>query len=363
MLTDHHLIIRADATSQIGTGHIMRCIALAQAWQDRGGHVTFLSHCKNDKLRHRIIHEGSHFEPIHKPYPDPLDLDQTIQKLSSIKKDRSSDVWLVLDGYHFNPDYQKYIIESGHKLLVIDDNNHHPHYHAHILLNQNIHAPELKYSCNIDTVQLLGTKFVLLRKEFLKYKNWKRKISYKANKILVTMGGADPDNVTLKVIKALNMIADPDFEIKIIVGPANMNIESLQKELSLSLFTYSLLSNAENMSSLMAWSDLAVSAGGITCWELLFMGLPIVILITAENQKRVAEELHTLGVAMNLGSRNIRTSDFVHALSSIITDSKSRSSISENSRKLIGGVGADKVVSEMIRLFRPSWLLWWFQIA
>jgi len=104
MLTDYNLFVRADATTQIGTGHIMRCLALAQGWKEKGGHVIFLSHCQNDTLINRIIQEGFNFIPIHKPYPDPSDLDQTLKKLSSIYNEPLSDIWLVLDGYHFTPE-------------------------------------------------------------------------------------------------------------------------------------------------------------------------------------------------------------------------------------------------------------------
>ena len=199
------LVIRADANSQIGIGHVMRCIALAQTWQDRGGKVTFLSHCDSEALHQRIIDEGFDFIPIEKPCPKPNDLSFTLKMLSAIShKLSAASLWLALDGYHFTPDYQKAIRENGYKLLVIDDMAHLDHYHADILLNQNIYASSLHYSCDRETVKLLGCEYVLLRREFLKYKDWKREIPEKAKKILVTMGGSDPDDVTLKVIRALS---------------------------------------------------------------------------------------------------------------------------------------------------------------
>jgi spore coat polysaccharide biosynthesis predicted glycosyltransferase SpsG len=193
-----NLIIRADADAHMGTGHIMRCIALAQAWQERGGDVTFLSHCDSEALRKRVIDEGFDFIPIEKPHPDSYDLGHTLKILEQFKIQNSKfKTWFVIDGYHFTPHYQKAIRENGYKLLVIDDMAHLDHYHADILLNQNIHASSLHYSCDRDTVKLMGCEYVLLRKEFLKYKDCKREIPEKAKKILVTMGGADPDNVTL----------------------------------------------------------------------------------------------------------------------------------------------------------------------
>ena len=161
-ITHKNLLIRADADTHIGIGHVMRCIALAQAWQHQGGDVTFLSHCHSDRLRQWIIDEGFELISIEKPHPDTSDLSFTLNKLST------DSLWLVLDGYYFTPDYQKAIRENGYKLLVIDDMAHLDHYHADILLNQNIHSSSLPYSCTRDTVKLFNSQYVLLRREFLK---------------------------------------------------------------------------------------------------------------------------------------------------------------------------------------------------
>ena len=147
-------MLRTDGGSRIGTGHVMRCIALAQAWQEQGGNVTFLSHCDSIILRQRIIDEGFDFMPIEKPCPHPDDLTQTLNVLkrhapclprgilaqwntNSIPSRRRlfhwgpmpDALWLALDGYHFTPAYQKAIKQNGYKLLVIDDMAHLDHYH------------------------------------------------------------------------------------------------------------------------------------------------------------------------------------------------------------------------------------------
>ena len=127
------LFIRADATSQIGSGHVMRCIALAQAWQDQGGRVTFISHCDSDTLRIRIIGEGFNLVSIEKPHPHPSDLTLTLSCINPETTGPNTGAWLVLDGYHFTPDYQKAIKDAGIRLLIIDDMNHLPYYHADII--------------------------------------------------------------------------------------------------------------------------------------------------------------------------------------------------------------------------------------
>lgn len=343
----------------------MRCIALGQAWQDEGGKVAFISHCESERLRERIMKEGFEFVSIEQPHPHPSDLEftlSTIKNISHFPSDLSlkeqnlshfpfhlSPTWLILDGYHFTPDYQRAIRDAGIRLLVIDDMNHLPHYHADILLNQNIHAPELKYNCDEDTTLLLGTRYALLRREFLNYQDFKRQVPDRANNILVTLGGGDPDNVTLKVIRALNFIGDPNIEVRVVVGPSNPHIESIKKELSLSPFTFHILQGTDDMPSLMAWADLAISAGGSTCWELAFMGLPNIVLTLAENQKDIAEGLNDAGVAVSLGWENKVTDDNIaKAIEGMIKDNEIRIKMSLLGQELIDGYGSSKL-SEIMK--------------
>jgi len=347
-----NLIIRVDASTQIGTGHIMRCIALAQTWQDQGGDITFLSHCDSELLGQRIINEGFEFIPIKNLHPDPSDI---IQTLNVLKRHAPCSMpyalWLAVDGYHFTPDYHKAIRKNGYKLLVIDDMNHLPHYHANILLNQNIHASSLHYSCDRDTVKLLGCEYVLLRREFLKYKDWKRDISDKAKKILVTMGGADPGNETLKVIRALNSLNDPDLEVKIVAGPANPNINNLEKELPHSPFPFNLLHSVSDMPRLMAWADVAVSAAGSTCWELAFMGLPFVIIVLAMNQEGIANGLQRAEVTLNCNwFQRLSVDHLAQCVLEMISDPTSRINMAQRGRKIVDGFGLKRIIEEMMAI-------------
>lgn len=344
-----NLIIRTDAGIRMGTGHIMRCLALAQSWQDCGGRVTFLSNCESEALRQRIVHEGFTFIPIENSHPDPRDIERTLSFLSN-PTNKTNRTWLALDGYHFTPDYQKTIKGSSYKLLVIDDMAHLEHYHADILLNQNIHASKLNYSCDKDTIQLLGCNYVMLRREFLKYRNRKRELPEKAKNILVTLGGGDPDNVTLKVIKAIQKLSMENIEVKVVVGPSNPHITSLKEALNLFPFPFSLLSSVKNMPELMAWADVAVTAGGSTCWELAFMGLLNVILILAENQREIAEMLNEKGLVVNLGwYEGVKSGAIARSLQTLIMDKKSRAEMSRRAQKLVDGAGSERVVRSMMR--------------
>lgn len=338
-----HLYIRADANRQIGAGHIMRCIALAQAWQVQGGEVTFISHCESDALKERIQSEGFRFIALDHVCLNSSDLMNTLAILKNEINDQK--IWLVLDGYHFTTEYQKTIRDEGIRLLVIDDMNHLPHYHADILLNQNIHAPELKYCCDEDTTILLGTRYLLLRREFLKYLDFKRPIPDRAKNILVTLGGADPDNVTLIVIKALKLLDDPEIEVKIVLGPTNPHRNTLEQALASAHFLHSLLSNPSNMPGLMAWADVVISAGGSTCWELAFMGVPAIVLVLAENQNDNADGLEQAGIAINLGRFDqVTYGKISNALIRLLNNSDLSRRMSRSGQQLVDGNGCSQVM-------------------
>jgi len=341
------LFIRADASAAIGTGHIMRCLALAQAWQDQGGKVTFIGHCESHALRQILLDEGMDFITIEKPHPDSSDLEQTLGALSAIHPSSSKKDWLVIDGYHFDAAYQKKIKDAGYKLLWIDDYGHADHYYADIVLNQNVSADETFYIHREPyTRLLLGARYCMLRREFRQWQGWQRETPDTAKKILVTLGGGDPDNVTLKVMQALKQVNMPDLEAKIVVGPTNPNLHTLQQEVSDNA-NLQIITNATNMPELMAWADLAVSAGGSTCWEMALLGLPNIIIFFADNQRPIAEKLHAGNVALSLGWGNKLTiEDIAQSLEKLLRTKSLRKIFSINSQNLVDGAGAQRVCQE-----------------
>ena len=342
------LVICADASSHIGAGHLMRCLALAQGWKARGGQATFITACKSDGLRQRLSNEDFQVITLDRPYPDPADWETTSQVLAA-----HSGAWVVLDGYHFDAAYQCQIKEAGHRLLVIDDMAHLNHYYTDVVLNQNINAERLHYACEPYTQLLLGTRYVLLRSEFLPWRGWQREIPKVARKVLVTLGGGDPDNQTLKVIRALQQVDLDGLEAVVVVGASNTHFRELQSAAHNSGFAIRVVQNVTDMSDLMAWADVAVSAGGSTCWEMAFMGLPNVILVLAENQRGVAEGLDARGIALNLGWYvQVSELDFAQALKMLMSNPARCKAMSEKGRQIVDGAGTDRVVSVMDELDR-----------
>jgi UDP-2,4-diacetamido-2,4,6-trideoxy-beta-L-altropyranose hydrolase len=341
-----NLLIRADANGHIGTGHVMRGLALAQAWHECGGDAIFLSDCESEGLQQRIRSEGFSLVVVERSHPDPADLKQTVDLLQSLRRNKTGQ-WLVLDGYQFGPDYQEKIRESGSKLLVVDDYNHQSYYLADILLNQNIGAEHFQYACDPDTVLLLGTKYVLLRKEFLSRKDKMHIAPEIARKILVTLGGANPQNVMTIVIQALKLVDIEELEAKIVIGPSNHHVEILKRKIKSDRTTehvFQLVQDA-NMPELMSWADVAVSGGGSTCWELAFMGLPFLSIILAHNQVRIASGLDKFGAALNVGwYSDLTEKKLASHLAAFISHHKFRMDMSKMGCQLVDGLGAKRVI-------------------
>ncbi len=343
-----HLIIRADANSAVGTGHVMRCLALAQGLQERGGKVLFAGRIASLSLQERISNEGFKYVDIRRPFPKSDDLELM---LSLVKKGGMGDAqWIVVDGYHFTADYTRRLREAGAKVLLIDDYAHQEQYQADLLLNQNLGSEELTYTVNSDAVMLAGSKYVLLRHEFLRQKgNDSRNIPTVANRILVTLGGSDPDNVSFKIIEALELLDLPLLEVKIIVGPANPHLELLERRLGQVAFKCELLDNVKDMVPLMKWADIAITAGGSTCWELAYLGVPALILSVAENQLGVVEGMAAAGAGWSCGrSQNLQTDRLAGKIESLCNDGSRRQAMARAGHTLVDGRGSGRVVERMV---------------
>jgi len=339
-----NLIIRADASVQIGTGHVMRCLALAHAWQERSGQAIFVMADTSSALENRLIMEGMrvvHLSGVAGGLEDATLTIDIAQKFNA--------QWVVVDGYHFGKDYQKLIKDAKLNLLFIDDYGHADYYYADLVLNQNISADiDLYPSREIYTKLLLGTEYVLLRREFWLWRNWQRETQSVANKILVTLGGSDPDNVTLKAIQSLQLLSMDGLEVIVIIGGSNPHHQILQQEISTSKLIIILRQNVNNMPELIAWADISIAAGGSTNWELAFMGLPSIVITLAENQHAIVEHLGKVKMAVNLGRHEkISTEDLAVSISKLLRSNDLRKEMSQKGQTLIDGFGSDRVISKM----------------
>jgi len=340
MLADT-LIIRADASVAIGTGHVMRCLALAQAWQDAGGSVVFAMAESTPAIDSRFRSEG--MEIVHLDVsPNSL---QDSRAFAALAFNRRA-VWAVVDGYRFDSEYQHNLKNAGLKLLLVDDLGQYERYFADIILNQNVHAREQMYaSREAYTRLLLGPRFAMLRRDFRPWGQWRREIAPNGRKVLVMMGGSDPDNVTATVLQALRTVNIGGLEVIAVLGGSNPHTAFLQDSASQSP-RIRFFKDAANMPDLMAWADIAVSAAGSTCAEMCLLGLPAILIDLAENQTPVAEELGRRKAAIHLGSsKEVTVAEIAEKVHSLLLSTELRLSLSQRSRELADGEGAERVAA------------------
>jgi UDP-2,4-diacetamido-2,4,6-trideoxy-beta-L-altropyranose hydrolase len=343
-MLDEPLLIRADASPEIGTGHVMRCLGLAQAWQAEGGSVYLLGEI-TEGLELRLREEGITVQVLESSPGEKNDALETARKAQAI-----GATWVVVDGYHFDGSYQRRLREVGVRVLFLDDYGHADHYDADLVLNQNIDAEATLYDNRSEhTELLLGSRYALLRKEFWPWRGPRRTPQPKTDRVLVTLGGADPDNCTEMVVRALGRLNREDLRCTVVIGGSNPNEGSIAIAVERTGVSTDLRSDVSDMASLMAEHDVAVSAGGSTCWELAFMGIPNVILVLADNQRGIAEGLEEAGTALNLGwHEEVEKEEIDDQVEKLLRNDEQRLRMARRAQELVDGRGAERVLGKML---------------
>ena len=336
----NRLLIRADANSEIGHGHMMRCLALAQAWRELRGPVTFVMASPSREVRQRVEAEGVDVVAQDAPAGTEEDARETCAAA-----ERSGASWIVLDGRAFSPEFQEQL-RAARPLLVLDDEARAPRLCADLVLNQNVHARPADYEGRAPGARLLlGCYYVLLRREF--HDRRSRDIPPRATKLLVTLGGSDPDNVTAAVLRALHGADLAGAQVRVIAGGSNRYVAELRTEAARSSFAMEVRENVSDMPAQMEWADLAISGSGSTCWETAYLGLPAIVVVLSSDQKKIAEELERRGIAVSLGWHRDGLQRLPGELARLMSDRAERQRMSHLGQELVDGQGAARVVAEM----------------
>jgi UDP-2,4-diacetamido-2,4,6-trideoxy-beta-L-altropyranose hydrolase len=337
------VLIRTDGGAGIGSGHVMRCLALAQGCRERGIEPSFATAVPVPGFETRLQEEDFRWAQIPYPPGSRRDAEETRELSAAARAD-----WVVVDGYHFDALYQQVVKESDGRLLVIDDYGHAGAYVADLVLNQNLHARTEQYP-NIarHTRLLLGTAYVLLRKEFARAPRQHRTRD-QARRLLITIGGSDP-GPTVGVIRALPRLGADTLEGLVVVGPSNSNVEIIEAAAQASGVWLRVETDVRNMPELMNWADVAVASAGTISWELAFMGVPFVSVVVAENQQGVSASLDREGVAINLGWWSEDTAwPLAHTLGQMMGDPERRRRMSARGREIVDSRGVARVVEHML---------------
>ena len=322
----------------------MRCLALAQAWKDDGGRAVFALAEATEALRARLASEPCEVASISSAPGTAEDASQTIALAKKVRCE-----WIVVDGYHFTADYQRALKAAGFRVLFLDDYGHAQYYSADLVLNQNVCATAALYTNRHPQTQLLlGPRYCLLRREFSAWRDWRREVPPMGRRVLVTMGGSDPENLTERVVDALVLIELDELEAIVVVGGSSPHSDLLESPAGQRGKNISVRRDVTNIAELMAWADFAVSSAGTTCWELCLLALPALLVDVAENQTELAQELARRNCAIHLGGpRDFTVEQLASQLEALLRSGEKRRALSANCRELVDGRGSERVASAM----------------
>ena len=369
------IAIRADASLQMGSGHVMRCLTLADALKAQGADCHFISREHPGHLLEVIRQRGykvnsllAHvptaqpaIKSIVKESPSPqqepahaawlgstwqTDAQETAAILASLQPD-----WLVVDHYALNQRWEKALAPHYRKLLVIDDLADRPHY-CDLLLDQNLGSQPEHYAQWVPAhCQLLtGSQFALLRPEFAglrPYSLQRRQAQPALRQLLITMGGVDQPNATGQVLQVLKTCALPaDCRITVIMGLTAPWLQNV-RELALQMpWPTEVVVNVNDMAQRMADSDLAIGAAGSTSWERCCLGLPTLMAVLAENQQTGAQALEAAHAACLIGFVSDIATQLPEAVREL-TDSKHQMRMSLAASAITNGQGVKKTLKAM----------------
>ena len=358
---------RADASFRIGTGHVMRCLTLAEAIGKKGVRCLFLCREQPGNLIDYIAKRGFEVVALAGPSGSFVDTDPDLpahsEWLGASRRDDAAECvpalkefspdLLVIDHYGIDSLWEKLAAGCFDKLMVIDDLADRKHL-CDLLLDQNFGRKAGDYNglvpsqCRVTA----GSRFALLRPEFSEWRNvsLKRRASSRLESLLISLGGSDPDNVTGCVLEELNSLEiASNLKIKVVLGPASPNIDAVTRSAESMGGRAEVLVNISNFAEVLAAADLAIGASGATTWERACLGLPAIQVVIASNQAlsaRALSEIGATGFIEQLTTRSLST-----ALADAASRQTKRSVISS---LLVDGKGCERVVAAVDRLSAES---------
>lgn len=361
------VVIRTDASLQIGTGHVMRCLTLADALSEQGAEVQFICRKHTGNLMTYIQSKDYQVHTLETPivtgsgnfkteceeadqlfHANWLGASQEVdaQECKTILQNNKPD-WLIVDHYAIDKTWQVKLNGTYQKLMVIDDLADRYH-QCDLLLDQTYgRLPQDYQGLAPENCQmLLGSQYALLRPEFAQWREFslKRRAQPQFKNLLVTMGGVDPDNVTSRVLDALKTCDLPkDLEIMVVMGATSPHLDAIKNQAKGMPYKTKVKVSVGNMAEIMANADLAIGAAGATTWERCCLGLPSILMVLADNQKDIASLISGAGAAIKLELSEL--SDLCGSMHEPVNNLRK---ITSNSALITDGNGASRIVGNML---------------
>jgi len=289
------VLARADGLGTTGAGHVMRQLALAQAWSDLGGQATLATVGAAPAVLDRWRREGF-----------------TVADPSAAAGRRPA--WVAADGYELGPDDIEPWRAGGAHVAQVDDHAVSPDLGASVIIDQNLGAQASWYRTRRAETVLVGPRYCLLRREHRRPPP--RQVERRVARVLLTLGGAPPPD-QLNRFEGMVRAAVPGAEV-VIFGPG---------------------ATVDGVAAVLASVDLAVAAAGTTTWELLAWGVPALLVARAPNQEPVVDAVAAAGLAVRLDITNAE-----QQIASVAADADLRQALTTGGQQLVDGDGARRVV-------------------
>lgn len=341
------VLFRADASIETGTGHVIRCVTLADALTRSGAEILFACRDLPGHLNDWLVQRGHRVLRWAADSPAHLSTELRL----ALETERFD--WLVVDHYALSADWERQLAGLVSYRLAIDDLANRPH-DCDLLLDQNFfERAGVRYQEWVPTTcQLLtGPTYALLRPDFAKIRAEiqaaARRESGQIRRVQIFFGGSDPTGETQLALDVLVGLGWPELQLDVIVGASNPHQEVIKAACE-SLPNAAFHCQTNRMAQLMGEADLAISAGGTATWERLCVGLPALVITVADNQEQISQEVAGAGAQIYLGrSGEISKGTLEGAIRQCFADPDAMKRLSRQGMSMVDGLGAERVVSAM----------------
>lgn len=344
-------IVRTDADTRIGLGHLSRCLTLAQALTAQGAAMEVAITAPAPAVAAKIQAAGAGLAPMPPGLEEAADLAWLIDLVN--RRGAAGVVpGVVLDGYQFSQAYLDGLAGAActlffDELMAFD-------FKTALVLNQNFYARSEDYRRAPGTKLLLGPGYAVLREEFTAGRTAAREHPPTARRLFLNFGGSDPSDLTTRALLGLHK-SQRRYHVKVVLGAANPFAAGVRAAAAAGPHQVDILTDITNMAEVMNWADLALSASGTTTLEMCCLGLPSVLVIQVENQRRIGEAMGALGLAVQLGWwEEVDGAMMRRAVDELAGDQARRRAMSTACLAAVDGRGAARVASALLER-RQRW--------
>jgi UDP-2,4-diacetamido-2,4,6-trideoxy-beta-L-altropyranose hydrolase len=354
------VVVRADASTAVGTGHVMRCLTLCDALRSAGAVVRFICRQADGHLGELITERGYAVTVLTADATGrekllgyerwlgvPLDTDAE-QTIAAIAASKVRPDWLIADHYALDSRWEQRLRPNVRRIMAIDDLADRTH-DCDILLDQNLisgmserYRDKVPKRCRL----LMGPDFALLRGEFARMRATVALRTGPVRRLLVFLGGADSANYTMTALDAVGAIGNPRPEVDVVIGVGHRMRAEIDAQCRARGFTCHVQS--VHMAELMANADLAIGAGGSASWERCCVGLPALIVSMAANQVVIGQNLEDYGACVYLGNIEAVSAEKIRQeLENLLSNPAAVQRLSARAYALVDGRGTERVIEAL----------------